>query len=814
MSNTPERGVIALLTAQALAFGVMLALVVIPANALFLDAYGAKWLPATYLGIAVLGTGSSSLIARAARRTRLFRVAAVSLSSIAVLYAASWLILVAGGVWVSACLLVLFPVALQMGFVFIGGQAGRLLDVRQMKERFPRVVGGFSVGFLLGGLLGIPLLALLGSTKDLLVGATVAQLAFLGLLLATERRFPEVRAAPVEPSLEPTRASARALFASGLVLLLLVYQVLSAMGSWLADYLLFNRAHAHYSGDDLTRLLSWYTAVLNLADILFLALLAGPLMRRFGLRLGLVLNPVVVAALLAAMAGVVAGPGAAAYGLFVLAAVARLSDIVLTDGTTRTSVNASFQLVPIRDRFAVQAVVEGVGVPVAIGATGAVLLLMNLLGLGIGAVIVFGAVLSVFWTASGAAMYRAYKRALADEMRSRSLVASATEVAEDDAALQALLRSNDARDVRLGLDLLPGITSPASAGPLRQASEHADPEVRLRALVQLAAGGEARAAAEAAALATGLARSADPAERRAAASAIGPRRIVTDFQMLIGLLDDADPTVRAAALDSVVPADARQQDVVRRVVAALEEPGTAGSATAAVRRLGDAAVPLLAAALARDGASRRPPLIRAAASAAAEHGLGVIEPALRDRDRVVVLAALDALDAAGGAGVVPPDILDGVFHDAAAHASRTLVARASLAASDGPLRRALEDESDLARQLVIAVLALRHGTRVRNAVRVADRADGQRRALGVEALDVLMSREEAAIALPLVRRDLTPDEQAAALQHVGPSARGPDEWIADIAEDPEGVWRSPWLALCARHVRRGRDSVPGRAPLG
>ena len=57
MSNTPERGVIALLTAQALAFGVMLALVVIPANALFLDAYGAKWLPATYIAIAVFGTG-------------------------------------------------------------------------------------------------------------------------------------------------------------------------------------------------------------------------------------------------------------------------------------------------------------------------------------------------------------------------------------------------------------------------------------------------------------------------------------------------------------------------------------------------------------------------------------------------------------------------------------------------------------------------------------------------------------------------------------------------------------------------------------
>ena len=239
--------------------------------------------------------------------------------------------------------------------------------------------------------------------------------------------------------------------------------------------------------------------------------------------------------------------------------------------------------------------------------------------------------------------------------------------------------------------------------------------------------------------------------------------------MLVGLLDDPDPTVRAAALDSVVPADASSRKSSVGSWRRSRSPALPAARPPRVRRLGDSAVPLLAAALARDGASRRPPLIRAAASAAAEHGLGVIEPALRDGDRVVVLAALDALDAAGGAGVVPPDLLDGVFHDAAAHASRTLAARASLAASDGPLRRALEDESDLARRLVIAVLALRHGARVRDAIRVVDRAEGQRRALGVEALDVLISREEAAVALPLVRRDLTPDEQAAALQHVGPS---------------------------------------------
>jgi hypothetical protein len=799
MSASPVRGVIPLLTAQALAFGVMLGLLVVPANALFLNAYGSKWLPATYIAIAVVGSGASALIAWAARRVRLVQVATASLVSLTVLYAASWLILLAGGVWVSALLLVLFPIALQMGFVFIGGQAGRLLDVRQLKERFPRIVTGFSLGFLLGGLLGIPLLAVLGSTEHLLLATTVAQLVFLGLLLATERRFPEMRTAPSESSPEVDRPQARLLFASSLVLLLFAYQTLSAMGSQLLDFLFFNRAQDRYSGDDLTRFLSGFTALLNLADILFLALVAGPVMRRFGLRLGLVLNPGVIAALLAIMALVVAGPGAATFGFFALAGVARISDLVLTDGTTRTSVNASFQVVPVGERLAVQAVVEGIGVPVAIGATGAVLLVMNVVHLGVGAVVVFGVLLSVIWTLTGMAMYRSYTRALAAEMRRGSFVGQSLEVGEDDAALHALLGSDDARDVRLGLDLLGGIASTPSAGAaLRQASDHPDPEVRVRALLRLAAAGDSEAAAAATALAGELARSADPVERRAAATALGSRAVINvDSRVLIGLLDDGDPTVRAAALDAVGPEDAVEPEIVRRVVAAVGEPSSTGSATAALRRLGDAAVPLLAEVVARDPPPRRPRLVRAAAHAACEHPV-VFAPALQDPDRAVVLATLEALDAANGE--VPPEILDDVFRDAAAHAGRALAARASLDAENESLLRALDDEIDLARRLVIAVLSVRHGERVRDAVRVVDRADGQRRALGVEALDVILSREEAEIAVPLVRRDLTPDEQAAALAGTGLTARGQEDWIADMAEDPEDVWRSSWLAVCARHA--------------
>ena len=62
---------------------------------------------------------------------------------------------------------------------------------------------------------------------------------------------------------------------------------------------------------------------------------------------------------------------------------------------------------------------------------------------------------------------------------------------------------------------------------------------------------------------------------------------------------------------------------------------------------------------------------------------------------------------------------------------------------------------------------------------------------------MILSREEATVALPLVRRDLSLEERAAALAD---GRRFPDDWVSDMAEDPQRAWRSPWLAACARHA--------------
>src|SRR3569623_1164071 len=87
--------------------------------------------------------------------------------------------------WVTFPLVVLFPLVIPVGFVLVGAQAGRLLDVLQMKEYFPRVVGGFSRGFAAGGLLAAGLVQVLSGPEALLLVDVAAAGAMLVLIALT-----------------------------------------------------------------------------------------------------------------------------------------------------------------------------------------------------------------------------------------------------------------------------------------------------------------------------------------------------------------------------------------------------------------------------------------------------------------------------------------------------------------------------------------------------------------------------------------------------------------------------------------------------
>ncbi len=820
----PGHAAVPWLTAQSFLFGAMAALLGISANAMFLDAYGSGWLPVTYIAIGIVGVVVSGTIAQSAQRFDLMRIAVVVLGGAAALFGVAWVIAAEdNGVWVSAPLLVLFPILIQLGFVFIGGQAGRILDIAGIKASFGRIMTGFPVGAVVGGLLAGPLVDRLGRTEDLLLATAITQAAFAALVWATGRRYAALLAGTGEPAdtgdgpdvAAAEGSSRRWLSGQRFVALILGYQVLSALGSQVSDFLVFDRAAAQFpSAEDLARFFAGYTAIMNIVSIAFLFLVAGPLLRRYGLRLGIAANPLVVSMFAGLMILVLAATGGASVALLAVVSATRIADIALTDGTTRTSINAMYQVLPNRNRFAAQAAVEGMGVPIAIAASGVLILVLNALPAAFAAMIAVLAIVCAVWTWTALLLYRAYGPALVDALRHRRLLDPDAELeatVEDAAIARHLLVSGDARSARLGLELASTLDAPGIVSELAALADDPRLDVRLAALAGLTASGDAAARHRLATEVRAAATSADAAMRLRGAIVMGVLDR-EDREAIAGLLDDEAITVRTAALDSIQPGDAF---AVVPAVRALEDPRSATSAMGAIGRLGDAALPSLATLLESVDPAAAPlaaRMVRAVTTPSAARD-EVLRRHVQHRDRELGRLVMDRLAGPGLSPQATAEALDTVLHDDVEHAARILGAIVAMSAGpdgqdgldgpDVPLRRALADELVLIRERTVAGRMARHGRERLGPAIVGLTAGEPSAALAIEALEVGVGPTESRLVVPLLDPSLTPAKRLGRLAPLARATAAPrdaEDWLRDLVEDADHGWRSAWLRACAIHA--------------
>lgn len=555
---------IALLAGQAFCLGLMTAWIAIPASAIFLQVYGSGLLPITYIGAAVAGAATSVLRTAALRRHPLVTVAMGTLAVLAVGLLASWLLIWRLRTdWLSFALVVLVPLVVPVGFMLVVAQAGMLLDVRALKSLYSRVIAGFALGFMIGGLAGPPLLTVLGRTEHLLAGGAAAAVVFVLLVAKTRRNFlAELSVVDDVSSPDLERPTLRSLFRYRYVVLIVGFQMLSAVESQWLDYLVYDRAGKRYTDtEELARFISRFMAIAYGVDIIFLLIVAGALMRSFGLRYGLTANPLTVLGLVVAIITAATIQGSGTTIVFVLIVASRVSDLVLSDGTTRTSVSAAYQTVPTHVRLATQAMVEGLAVPVAIGVSGLVLIVLrSTVGTGGLALPLLTSAVVVAWTIVALYMYRDYRVNLLVNLRQRLLDPAelTIEGASTLAAIHRLVDSADERDVRLGLDTLTAAEHPDLSAHLVRLAHDGRVGVRCNALDRL---GQIDASAAAMAARHGL---NHPSHEIRAASL---RTLATsgdgsDCDAIATCLDDASDDVRVAAvvaMSKIGGASARRQ---------------------------------------------------------------------------------------------------------------------------------------------------------------------------------------------------------------------------------------------------------------
>jgi hypothetical protein len=606
------------LAAQALSLGAATSWVVVPGNAIFLDRYGSDLLPVTYIAAAAGGAATTVAISASLRSRPIVAVASRALGATAVMLLAAWVLLLLDVTPVVFGVLTLAPLMVPVGMMFVLGEAGRLLDVRALKSLYGRVVAGFAFGFVAGGLSAPVFVTAFGESAHLLLLAAGAIGAFIVALRMTRRRYLLELTSTEDHAGGAAVARPAAVMRNRYVLLIIAYQVLSAVESQLLDFLVFDRAARRYDDtEQLAAFIGRFTAITYAVDIVFLTVLAGWLLRRYGVGFGLAANPIGV---IAALSGVIVASlsqSAGATGTLALVVGGRAADIVLCDGMVRPSISAAYQAIPARLRGVTQTVVEGFAVPVAIGASGAVLLVVSQADATDGIVIpvlTIGVVLC--WIAVAVALQRAYGHNLLLGLRRRTLVASelVVDTQADRSLVRQLLDSDHVGDVRLALDVLASNHDPELEALLTELVESRPPGVQLEALERL----RARDPKAAAAVGRQLARDADGELRSATMLVLARHGEADDLALLRACMDDPVPATRIAANMGVLrlgsEADA---DLVDRGAAALSRSTSVADRVAAAGVAG----------------------LRGPSSAAA----AVVDRLLNDDDAEVVIAALAAV---------------------------------------------------------------------------------------------------------------------------------------------------------------------------
>ncbi|MGH3506566.1 MAG: hypothetical protein ACRDO2_05110, partial [Nocardioidaceae bacterium] len=781
-----------LLGGQTVSLGLMMAFLVVPASSLFLVEYGADALPYAYLAVAVAGVAVSAAMTRAQRIWTLPRVSSTLLVIYILLVASAWALLVSSdAVWVTFPLVVLFPLSIPLGFVVVGTQAGRLLDIRQMKSSFPRIAAGFSVGFALGGLAAAALVRILDGPRHLLAVDVVAALMFLVLVGETSRRFPaQLRGRP-EPIPPPVVDDVQVERPRGQRLMLLIfgYQLLSAAVTQLLDFMVWERAAARYADpSDLAEFLGVFGAIINVVSVAFVVLVAGWLLTRYGLSLGLAANPAGVLALLVAstVLGLATGIGSLAF--FVLVCAQQVVDISFTDGTTRASINATYQALPVRERLAAQTRIEGAGVPLALGFVGILLIGYDALGLDVLALVAFTLVLGVGWLVMAFLAYREYGVNLRASLVERAWdpVSLRLDDEASRAVVEEMIGSADVRDVRIAVDLLVEARTPILSEQLMALLATTDPERQRIGVEGAARTGSPDLARPLCVLA--LDESAPTALRGLAARVAAG--LAPGSADLVTLAREGTGPVRLAALAAVAAADgsdgesarvacvtaltSSDPDDVRAALMAITSTPHPAFASALVELCAlptappelaealvahaDHLVAPAAAALEPVGSGASPARLRliaalGAAGTPAAHEL--LAEHVQHQDREVAGAVVSALRASGARLADRPADVEAAVRAEVSRLREALEALEALAElgedAPGPLSRALRDDVAGSQTRIVDLFGLLHDRHVlaRAVARLGASAESER-GLALETLEVTLGRAHAGLVVVAV----------------------------------------------------------------
>lgn len=864
----------ALMLAHSFFMGLGTVLFETAASALFLARFGSASLPYVYVAAAGLNIAVGVAYTRLSTRTAFPRLMAGTLW---LLVASSLLIRAGLGLTGAAALtfflLVWYRAVSILTDLEYWAVAARLYDVRQAKRLFP-VIGSGEVVARIAGSFAVPLLVHALGVENLIVLSALALFACVVIVRAVLRQASAAELSAARPSsAAPPRRGLRLLLADRYLAILVGVAALAVLAKYLVDFAFLEQMRSRFAdARTLATTFAVFSGVTQALSFLTRLAVAGPLLRRYGVRVGLLVLPLFHVACTALVI---------AAGWFPAFDPAVFWLVLANQGLYKTLKhpidNPSFKVLyqPLRreERLSTQIAVETIVTPFTIGIAGGLMLLFTRV-VRYDPTVFAWAMLAGFvaWAMLAARGGRAYAEALLRALKGR--VVDDEPFAYGDAKSLAILKgtldSDHPGDVLFALDLLEKAGDPEVPAIVPRLLDHPAVEVRRAAIARVEAG---RLAAAVPALERRAAADPAPAVRAAALRTLAVLQGPGAWPRLEAALGDADPEIRRGGLAGLLATGAPAADerlaalaagsAVDRLLAArligeapeseargallraflgddrgevrraalqaagrlraaslwplvsrsLADPAARSSAVAALAAGGDGALAEIAALF--ESAAPQAVLRQAARAAGRMRGVRAAEVLRRfwghgdPRVRGEVLQALHA----GGWSADTGDARDAVEARVGEEVKDAAWASAALRdlgdEADPLLREALEGEVAGARERVLVLLGMLGDPASIQRVRDALHGSKEKRAYALEALDVTLPGPLRALVLPLVE-DLAPAERCARLEEAFPQPpASPAERLAELLARPESDV-TPWTRACAlRASGRTVDGIPG-----
>lgn len=365
-----EQSMVSVLLTQSVFLGIFVGAFDISAHSFFLSVFDERMMARGYVLSGLAGIILTFLFTYLQKRSRFSFFSVLNLAFITIVTFVLWILMTTTSArWVIWLLFIMLGPLNILALLGFWGTAGRLFSLRQGKRLFGLVDAGLIAGIIVISY-AIPLLLGMGVNPDFIIvisaGGALAASIMQGL---TVTRFTlnhnKTQGVELQNTREEKNSVLKIIGRDPYLLMMALFVVLSVMTAFFVQYSFMAVTREQYPAEeDMARFLGFFTGSMMIFTLLIKLLAFSYLIRNYGLRICLLISPVLIGAftLVAALTGLLSGYTPAAPGFmffFMLLAMSRLFSKSLKDSLESPSMKVVYQTVDEERRYDIQSAMDG-----------------------------------------------------------------------------------------------------------------------------------------------------------------------------------------------------------------------------------------------------------------------------------------------------------------------------------------------------------------------------------------------------------------------------------------------------------------------